>query len=192
MTVRTFRIALLLAAALVLPATAQAQARRTGSQASASQDGGLHLNLLLGPEFADGETGIALRGDLQTTFQHLSPAVRLDGVFSLGYTRFSEDPVTVNLVRLVPAARFVFPVAPAVSLYGDAGIGLYIGNASVDLGFGDDRSESLFGINMRFAGGAMFDVTPTLRLGAELAVNPYFGDFDETSTTLMFGVGFRL
>ena len=185
-------LALPLLALLLVPAAAHAQARRSSS----AGDGALHLGLLLGPEFATGDTGIALRGDVEMGISHLAPNVRLDGVFSLGYTRFSfgerYGDYSVNLVRLVPAARFVFPVAPAVNLYADAGLGLYLGSASAGVAPLRRDSESLFGLNMRFAGGVMFDVSPTIRLAGELGVNPYFGDVDDTTTTLMMGLQFRL
>lgn len=192
---RTF-LPLLAAVALSIPAAAEAQTRRaTTGRSSDGQEGSLHLGLLVGPEFASGDTGIALRGDISTVLSHLAPNVRLDGVFSLGYTHFSFGPrdfdATANIVRLVPAARFVFPIAPAVQLYGDAGLGLYFGSLSFGSGF-NRGSDNLFGINMRFAGGALFDVAPNIRLGAELGLNPYFGDFDDTTTTLMFAAQFRL
>jgi hypothetical protein len=194
-TLRTF-LPLLAAVALSIPAAAEAQTRRaTASRSSDGQDGALHLGLLIGPEFASGDTGIALRGDISTALTHLAPNLRLDGVLSLGYTHFSFGPrdfdATANIVRLVPAARFLIPVAPAVTLYGDAGLGLYFGSLSFGNRF-NRSSDNLVGLNMRFAGGALFDVSPTVRLGAELGVNPYFGDFDDTTTTLMFAAQFRL
>ncbi len=177
----------LLAAA---PGGALAQPRR-----AAAPEGALQLNVLVGPEFASGDTGLALRGDAQMGLTHLAPNLRLDGVLSLGYSHFSFGPrdfdATANIVRLVPAARFVFDVAPNVDLYADGGLGLYFGSASFGSSF-NRASDSLVGVNMRFAGGVLFEVSPTLRLGAELGVNPYFGDFDDTTTTLMLGLQFRL
>ena len=196
MNTRPLRFLLpLLALALSLPVAAQAQTRTSTAHHADGQDGALRLGLFVGPEFASGETGVAVRGDLSTVLTQLAPNVRLDGVLSLGYTHFSlgasDFDATVNLVRLVPTARFVFPVASKVALYGDAGMGLYFGSASYGSVF-NRASSNLFGLNMRFAGGAMFDVAPNVRLGAELGVNPYFGDFDQTTTTLMFAAQFRL
>jgi hypothetical protein len=184
---------LLAALALSIPAGARAESRAVLQPSY--QDSALRLGVFVGPEFVSGETGVAVRGDVSQAITQLAPNVRLDGVLSLGYTHYSFGPAdfdaTANIVRILPSARFVFPVAPKLSLYGDAGLGLYFGSMSFGNAF-NRASDNLFGVNMRFAGGAMFDVAPTVRLGAELGVNPYFGDFDQTSTTLMFAAQFRL
>jgi hypothetical protein len=196
MTPRRLHLALplLCTLATAIPAAAHAQSYRA-PVSSAPDSSALHLGVLVGPEFASGDTGFAVRGDAQMGLTQLAPNVRLDGVFSLGFTRYSfgaaDFDASVNLVRLVPAMRFVFPVSPKVQLYGDAGLGLYLGSRSFGSVF-NRASDSLVGLNMRFAGGAFFDVSPTFRLGAELGVNPYFGDFDTTTTTLMFAAQFRM
>ena len=74
--------------------------------------------------------GVALRVDGELPFQELSPQVKLSLVGSIGYivrrttTRFGGD-ITANLLKIVPAARFSFPVNPQLTLFGDAGLGLY-------------------------------------------------------------------
>jgi hypothetical protein len=189
------RIALLVTLlGVAMPSGAEAQSRRP---ASTAQSGATLIGGLIGPEFADGDTGLALRFDGQMPITQLAPSLRLDGVLSLGYSYFSDSnrnfDVSTNILKLVPAARFVVPVAPQVGLYGDIGLGFYYASTSVeDQQFGVEDDESGGGITMRFAGGAFFDVTERLRLGTELSVNPFFGDIDDTTVSLLFSLMYRL
>jgi hypothetical protein len=193
-----------LAAALLCAAPALAQAqdlpRRASRRAPAeSTEAGLRLGGLLGFEFGDGDTGLALRVDGEMPVSTLDRNVGLNGLVSLGYSRFSDENRdlrwTTNVVKLVPALRFVLrEIAPQLGLYGDAGLGLYYVNTNwrerrVGV-FRDD--DSGVGIALRFAGGAFFDVNERLRVGAELGVNPYFGDFDQTTVTLLAALSYRL
>lgn len=190
--------AALLAALLAAPA-AQAQTRRASARPAPAADAGLRLGGLLGFEFGDGDTGLALRVDGEMPVSTLAPSIGLNGVLSLGFSRFADETrdfrFTTNIVKLVPALRFVLKdLAPQLGLYGDAGLGLYYVNTSwrersINV-FRDD--DSGVGIVMRFAGGAFYDVNDRLRIGAELGVNPYFGDFDQTTVTLLAALTYRL
>jgi opacity protein-like surface antigen len=176
------------------PGRSRASTRSTSTTA----DGGLRLAGLLGFEFANGDTGLALRGDGEMRIADLAPNLHLSGVLSLGYSRFSDDnfrvDVTTNLVKLVPALRLTIPVAPQFGVYGDAGLGLYYASTTVrDNLSGLDASDSDVDFTMRFAAGAFFDLNERLRLGAELGVNPYFGDLvDDTTWTLLASLSYRL
>lgn len=183
---------------LVVPLGAEAQSQqRPRRPVSTAHTGATYIGGLIGPEFADGDTGLGLRFDGQMPITDLAPSLRLDGVLSIGYSHFSESnrffEVSTNILKLVPAARFVVPVAPQFGLYGDVGIGIYYASTNVEdrqLGFDDDDSGG--GITMRFAGGAFFDVTERLRIGGELGVNPFFGDIDDNTVSMLFSLMYRL
>jgi hypothetical protein len=157
---------------------------------------------LFGLEFADGDTGLALRADASMPLSRASPTVTLDGVLSVGLSWFDDDDgrfndvdVSTTIFKIVPALRMSAPLSPTVGIYGDAGLGFYYGSTDVDFNddvFGGDADDDGFGVAMRFAGGMFADVTPAVRLGGEFGINPYFGEFDETTVSLLFSVMFRL
>jgi hypothetical protein len=190
---RVFRsILVLLAIGLATPALAQS-ARRPPPPPSSSQ--AVRMGPLFGLEWFDGDAGLALRGDAQMPLSRLSPTVTLDGVLSVGLSFIDIDPADADLTifRMVPALRLNIPVAPTVGVYGDFGLGLYYANLDVNDAFFDDRDDDDLGIAMRFAGGLFADVSPAVRLGGELGLNPHVaGDLDETTVTLLFSAMFRL
>jgi hypothetical protein len=187
----------LLALALSTPALAQTRRAPPPSSSQATR-----IGPLVGLEFADGDTGLALRGDASTPLSRLSPTVGLDGVLSVGLSwfdgdrgRFDDVDVSTTIFKIIPALRLTTPLTPTVGLYGDFGLGFYYGSTEVDfdgVGFDDDADDDGFGVGMRFGGGVFADVSPAVRLGGEFAVNPYFGEFDETSVSLLFSAMFRL
>lgn len=171
------------------PTVAAAQSARHSSSSHAG-DQSTYIGGLLGFEDGDVGTGLALRFDGQMPITRLGTGpVHLDGVVSLGYSHFSDFGLRLNILKVVPAARFVFPIAPQFSLYADAGLGLYYDSVSVR---GFSGSDSGAGLTMRFAGGGFFQVNDRLRLGGELGVNPYFGDYDDTTLSVMFSLMYRL
>lgn len=198
----TLRSSLVAAVILGLLAGAQA-ARAQGAPGGLGTNGAtaraLRVAGLAGLEVASGETGLGLRVDGELPIQPMGPSVELSAVGSLGYTRFSDTSSTdsgdysqaTNVLRLVPAARFSMPLAPRLGVYGDAGLGLYWARTSVETPFGDG-SESGVGVTMRFAAGSGYDVTRQLRLGAELAWNPYFGDFSDDTLSVLASLVYRL
>jgi hypothetical protein len=203
MSVRRALLAALLAVS-VLPAAAQAQARAGAAPAAG---GPMSMGVLVGFESGDGDTGVALRFDGILDQKKLSPKALLSGVLSLGFTRFSDeisDPFSgfstsgsMNLFKIIPAARFTFDVAPQFDLYLDAGVGMWFGLASVriedDLGQEIlDESDNSVGAAMRIGGGAQIQLSPTFSLGFDMAFNPYFGDYEETDFTLMGQAVFRM
>jgi Outer membrane protein beta-barrel domain len=206
MTGRRILIAALFAA--LLPVAASAQSRGVASTSSPGTSG----SFLLGMEDFSGDTGLALRFDGVMDVKYLAPKVKLSGVVSLGFMHWGDSASysyglgteqvesSLNIFKLVPAARFTFDIAPSFDLYADAGLGFYYARANakdtitvpgyitqVTEGSGSDT-----GIMMRFAGGATFNVSPSFKLGAELGLNPYFGDISDNSFTLMALAQFRM
>lgn len=186
----------LMAVVLVLPLAASAQTRQTPTRAPATVDDAFRMGLLAGFEFAD-ENGWGLRVDGEYDLQTLAEGVKLGAVGSLGWSNFSDEAfgidVSTNVFKLVPAARFTFPLADAFGLYADAGLGLYWARTEIDSNnplFGSDDDDA-FGLTLRGAGGAFYQVSDQLRVGGELGVNPYFGDFDETTFNLFASVNYR-
>lgn len=202
------RISLAAAIALALPVLASAQSRTAPRAAPAGS--GLGMGVLLGMEAFDGNTGFALRADGVMDSKWIAPKVLLSGVMSVGYTRFSDGysnyyaggqvdyDWSENIIKFVPAARFTFDVAPQFGLYADAGIGLYFATYSQTQRsnmYGvpnQDYDNSAFGVAMRLGGGAFFKVSDGVRLGGEIALNPYFGDYADSSFSLMALAQFRL
>lgn len=179
-------------------ASASAQGARTGAT-TAPADGAMRAGVLGGFEFED-ETGFGLRGDLE--LMPLAPlgtgTLKLLGTAS--WTHFSEDDggvdVTMNIFRFIPGVRATFPLEDKLGVYADGGLGLYHARLNVDdvfvPGFGnvggvDDTETSLL---VRFAGGGFYEVSPQLRLVAEIGLMPHFGDLDITPFTLFGGASF--
>lgn len=193
-------------AALLVSTTALAQSR--GSRGA----GLTNAAVLLGFEDGGPESGLALRGDVEFMPTRIAPNANLSLVVSLGFTHFGDsfyfhdgfgdvrEQWSSNLFKLLPAARLSFDVAPRFGFYGDAGLGLYVATFSYEYEYRDagyagdysDYSDSTLGVAMRLAGGAKFLVTPSFELGAELGVNPYFGDYDDTTLSAMLLASFRL
>ncbi|HTN52669.1 MAG TPA: outer membrane beta-barrel protein [Anaeromyxobacter sp.] len=189
---------LALAALLGAPLTASAAQH---AAASSGATPGLTLGGMLGFAFDDGNTGFALRGDLGMDFQRLAPNVVLGGVGSLGWTHFSQSysdvfgntgSTAVNILKIVPAARFNFLLSPQFTLYGDAGLGLYYAWQSATINGLQVASDSGGGVTMRFAVGGQLAIAPTVKLGAEFGANPFFGQLETTSWDLLFGATFKL
>jgi hypothetical protein len=167
---------------------------------------GLSIGGFIGYE-TDDVSGLMLRADAELPFRALSPAVNLSWVGSLGYSRLSDDlgndlDFTVNLIKIIPAARFSFPISPEFTLFADGGLGLYYASWTIDTfdfnpnpPFNLIRSEfddSEFSLMMRFGGGGFFQVNETTRIGAMLELDPLFGDFDQTLFSIQVGAMFQL
>jgi opacity protein-like surface antigen len=174
--------------------------------------------VLLGFEDGDFDAGISLRGDLELVQRPLAPNVGFSIIGSLGFVRFSQDggysyfdessswETAINVIKFVPAARLTFGRSQAFRPYVDAGLGLYYGSLTyeesvtftspvypylpVTQTFEADDSE--FSLTMRLAAGLQFQVAPNFSLGGELSINPYFGDYDDSTLGLMVGASFRM
>jgi hypothetical protein len=185
-----------LALALVtLPAAAAAQGRGRSAPAR-SAGGGAHIAGLFGFESGFGDTAPALRLDGEWDLQPLSTG-RLGIVGSAGFTFFGDDDFggdfDVNTLKLSGAVRWTVPVAPELDVYADGGLGFYVASFSVEDRLGREIADDTeVGLLMRFAGGLMFHATDRLRLGGELGLNPYFGDLDDTTFSLMAALSYRL
>ena len=202
----------LLRSAVVLTALLVSTTALAQSRGSRGGSGLTNAAVLLGFEDGGPESGLALRGDMEFMPTRIAPNANLSLVASLGFTHFGDsvyvrdgfadvrEQWSSNLFKLLPAARISFDVAPRFGVYGDAGLGLYVATFSYEYEYRDagyvgeysDYSDSALGVAMRLAGGARFAVTPTFELGAELGVNPYFGDYDETTLSAMMLASFRL
>jgi hypothetical protein len=169
MTTRSFT-GLVLAALLAAPAAAQAQSNR-GS--------GVWLGGLFGLE-AGSETGGQLRFDAEVPITRLAPNLQLAGVGTVSYAFLSND---LRVLEVLPAARFTWSGTREFGAYGDVGLGLF--HAS-------QHGGSDTGATLRFLGGAYYEMNTTTRFVAEIGVHPHFGDYDDTTFTLMIGAKFRI
>jgi hypothetical protein len=200
--IRALALRAALAAVLAVAASPAARAQDLPRRTSGARavDPSLRLGGLLGLEFGAGDTGLALRVDGEMPIQAVGSGATLSGVLSLGYSRLEDEgrnfDWTTNVVKVVPALRLTFgELAPQFGLYGDAGLGFFYQSTNWrDRRSGaPDQDDSGVGLALRFAGGALFDVSDRLRLGGELGVNPYFGgDLGETTVTLLAALTYRL
>lgn len=190
-------LAVVLAALLAAPAVASAQAGRgTQKPPPAAPPRSLSVGGWIGYEMGDFD-GVQLRVDGELPFQQLTPQVGLSFVGSIGYTRAGEDAfgldVTVSRLKLVPAARFTLPVNPQLSVFGDAGLGIHYTSIDFDFDFGGiDFDDSEISLLLRLGAGAFYQVNPRTRVGASLVLDPMFGDFDDTTFTLLAGLMYQL
>jgi hypothetical protein len=163
MTSRTIT-GLLAAALLSLPAAASAQSRGHDFWVGGA----------FGLEAGDGFSGFQLRLDGEVPVSRLTPKVLVSGVGTFAYSRLSHS---VNVWKLLPAARFTVTATPVVDVYGDVGLGIFHAWAG---------SASSTGAVMRVGGGADYALNPNLKLWGDAALNPHFGDFASSSSTTTF------
>jgi hypothetical protein len=198
-------LAVAVAALLATPVAASAQARRgTAPKTAAAQPaaGARALSVAgwLGYEMGDLD-GIQLRVDGELPFQKLTPQIALSFVGSLGYSRIGDDAPgvdwTANVLKIVPAARFTLPLSPELSVFGDAGLGLYYSSVTLETESVLGRAEvddSSLGLMLRLGAGGFYAVNPRTKLGAQLVLDPMFGDspHSDTTVTLLAGLSFQL
>lgn len=186
-----------IAATFLLASTASAQT--TPTTTVAHTDDTRRIGVLGGFEFED-DTGFGLRGDVE--LMPLAPVGQgtLKLLGSVGWTYFSQGEggvdVTTNVFRFIPGVRLSYPLQDKLGVYGDAGLGLYHARLSVDdvfvpgvgnVGGGSDSETSLL---VRLAAGGFYEVSPSMRIVAEVGLMPHFGDFDINPFTLFGGVSF--
>lgn len=191
----------------------------TASPALAQGRSPMSAAVLVGFEDGDGPAGLALRFDGELAQRPLSPGVGFSLVGSIGFSHFSDEgggydafygyddrwEASLNLFKIVPAARFTFGRSAAVRPYVDAGLGLYYASWNVtqhelyyDPWYGTYYGEAEFddsevGLLLRLAAGLNFQVSPGFALGGEVGVTPYFGDYtDDAMLSLMVSAQFRL
>jgi opacity protein-like surface antigen len=201
--------AVALAALLVGPAAAHAQAKRTSSKAAAapSQTTTTSPNYSIGGwigyETDDPFGGVQVRGDFVWPFERLAPALDLSFVGSVGlsYLSHSESSFGVSVdasaweFKLVPTARFTYTINPQFSVFGDAGIGINYTSVSVDTNFGlgtQSASDSSTGLLIRLGAGAFFAVAPKVKLGAMVVVDPSTGSNNLDTWSFLAGANFQL
>jgi hypothetical protein len=165
----------------------------------------LSISGSLGGEFGDLDL-FSLRADASLPIVAVTPEIRLHGVLSLGLGFGGQDvpygSASWTIVTLVPAARFQLRAAPKVEVYGDAGLGLYMGFSSADITIPGipplipdqhlSSSDTSVGVMMRFAVGALYELNPKVKLSGELGLTPYFGDASTTNFVLLVGAQFKL
>lgn len=205
MKIRSLLAVALLAPTMAFAAPVKPAAKSTSAAASSGSANvfdGLQLGGFVGYE-ADEVSGISLRVDGEVPFRALSPQVNLSWVGSFGYSRLAKDPVTVNLVKIVPAARFSFPLSREVSLFADGGLGFYYASMKVEFpAFGVPGTlfyepaftakDSEFSLMMRIGGGAFYQLNEKTKIGAMIEFDPLFGDADLSTFLIQGGVMFRM
>lgn len=170
MTSRSFT-GLVLAAVLLAPAAATAQTRSGGGST-------FGLGLLAGAEFGE-FSGFQLRLDGEVPIVRANPNLQVAGVLSLSYAGLEDD---LSVLEIVPAVRLIYTGGRQFGVYGDLGLGF----ARASQG---DFSDT--GATMRIGVGGFYQMNRQVQLPLELMIHPHFGDYEETTATLMFGAKFR-
>jgi len=168
MTSRSFT-GLVLAAVLLAPAAATAQT---------SGGNTFSLGILGGAEFGE-FSGFQLRADGEVPIVRANPRLQVSGVLSLSYAGLEDD---LSVLEILPAARLTYTASPQFGVYGDLGLGF----ARAAQG---DNSDT--GATMRIGAGAFYQMNRQVAFPFELMIHPHFGDYNETTATLMFGAKFR-
>jgi opacity protein-like surface antigen len=199
-------LAVALAALLAAPASARAETKKpsqgkssapakTAPATSSPAASAYSIGGWIGYEMGD-QDGLQLRGDFLVPYQKLSPQSALSFVGSVGYSRLTDSgagvDVTVNLLKLVPAARLTFPINAQLDLFADAGLGLYIAWASTDFPNGVTSDSSDVGFMLRIGGGGLYKLSPRTQIGAALVIDPMFNAVEDVTFSILAGVTYRL
>ena len=164
---------LALAALLVAPAAAHGATKGTDTSS------GVWLGGLFGAELGDFD-GWQFRFDAEVPITRPSPQLQVEGVLSASYAGLAHD---IDVFELVPAARLTWFGTPKFGAYGDLGLGY--SHAS-------QNGNGMSGATMRIGAGAFYSLAATARIVAEFAIHPHFGDYDQTTTTVMIGLKFGI
>ena len=156
---------LVLAGLLLAPAAASAQNR-------------FSLGLLGGAEWGD-LSGYQIRVDGEVPIFRAAPTLQLAGVLSVSYSGLEND---VSVFEILPAARLIYTASPQFGGYADLGLGF----ARADGG-----GDAVSGATMRLGIGAFYQMNRQVVFPLELMFHPHWGDYDQTTTTLMLGAKFR-
>jgi len=160
---------LALVAALLAPAAATAQT---------SGGNTFSLGVLAGAEFGE-FSGFQIRVDGEVPIVRANPRLQVSGVVSLSYAGLEDDH---SVLEVVPAVRLTYTGGPQFGVYGDLGLGFARAAAG-------DASDT--GATMRIGAGAFYQMNRQVAFPLELMIHPHFGDYNETTATLMFGAKFR-
>jgi hypothetical protein len=163
---------LVLAALLTVPAAARAADSKSSSS-------GFTLGVLGGAEWGDA-SGYQLRVDGEVPITRLSPTVQVAGVLSLSYAGLEHS---LGVFEIVPAARLNWKGSGQFGAYGDLGLGFAHASA---------HGSSASGATMRLGAGGVYEMNPKVKFLLEFAVHPHWGDYDQTTTTLLLGAKFAL
>jgi hypothetical protein len=158
----------------------------------------------VGGEFGDLD-GFYLRADGSIPIMPLSPSIDLIGVASLGFTHLGTSvaglDVSWNMVRLLGIGRAQMALSPEIDGFADVGLGFYYGRSAIDYPAFDPitftwttatAKGSSGGLTMRLAVGGFYHLNPQTDIGAEVGLNPYFGDAETTNFFLGAGVKYKL
>ncbi len=209
--------AVALAALLVGPATAHAQAKKSTAKAAApaktaaaapaqtttTSSPSYQIGGWIGYE-SDNLGGVQVRGDFVWPFEKLAPGFDLSFVGSVGLSYLSESTsgfgVTVDTsawqFKLVPTARFTYTFNPQWSVFGDAGVGINYTSVTVKEDFGafgsQSASDSSTGFMLRLGAGGFFNLNPQWALGATIVFDPSTGSNTLDTWSFLGGVKYRL
>jgi len=153
----------------------------------------------IGGEFGDLD-GFALRADASMPVMPLTDKIKLLGVAQLGFTHLGADipygSVSWNMLKILAVGRAQMRLAPQIDVFADAGFGFYFGSAKVEVDLpilgSSSTSDSHGGVMLRLAAGGWYELSQQLQVGAELGLNPYFGDADTTNFFISVGAQYKL
>jgi len=163
---------------------------------------GIQIGGSLGYE-AGSLAGVAPRVEGELPVRPLLPPLQLSWVGSIGFSHLTRSQdlhgfnvaTTANVLKVLPAARFSLALTPQVTLFADAGLGLYYASITTEDStpyFGGTGRDRAFGLMTRFGAGAWYQLREKLKAGAALELDPYFGRFDHTTFVIQAGAMYRM
>ena len=189
-------VAALLAGPVSAHAANKAQAKSAGGSTSSAQ--AFSVGGWIGYENGD-LSGLQLRAEGSMPYRKLTPEIQLSFVGSIGYSYLTDSgngiDITDNVLKFVPAARFTYGLNPQIDLFGDAGLGLYYAHRKAEatfFGVTQSASDSTTGFMLRFGVGGFYKLNPSTNLGVSLYLDPMFGDYDDTTFSILAGATFRI
>ena len=205
--------AVVVAALLVGPATAHAQAKKSSAKATAApakatpaqQNASQNYQIggWIGYE-SDDLGGVQVRGDFVWPFEKLAPGLDLSFVGSVGLSYLSKSQSGFGLTvdtsawefKLVPTARFTYTFNPQWSVFGDAGVGIDYTSVTAKFDYGafgsNSASDSSTGLMLRLGAGGFFNLNPQWALGATIVFDPSTGSNTLDTWSFLAGVKYRL
>ena len=164
----------LAAALLALPALASAQRAAAVTDPTLNPAGRMNFAVLGALDIPTSEglnVGPRIAGELMYGLGELSPKLHLDVGPRLAWTYNGGDGGSLWTIDALATARLTYLVAPKLSLYGQAGLGLGYYHVSIDdVPFGFDDSDSGVMFDILFAPGVIYAISPSMNLIGEVGI----------------------
>jgi hypothetical protein len=198
MTARTSLAAGLLALATLALGPAPARAAPPPARAAAPlPDDGFSLGGWVGYEGGKLD-GVQVRLDGVLPVRRFAPTISLAVVGSVGYgnlagTQANGVELTAEVVKLVPALRLTVVLNDRFAVAGEVGVGWFLVDGWQDVpgagpGDGPWGEDALM---LRLGAAGFYALGPRVLLGLALVADPMYGEYGDTTLSLLAGAAYR-